>query len=406
VYPYRFIRLFFLLFITFYSGVSLSEIKRLPGVYVYDTATIFSDFQSRQLQFKIEEIFKKTTVEVGLVTIPKLQVSIEDDAEKIFNSIKLGDRNLHNGLLILVAPNDRRIRLEVGYGLEPLFTPSVSGDLLAINTTPYFKSSQFYEGCSELLKEIESILVANPKTALGFVDSAPKFLLTKRKKAAVQAWVLSGIGVISIIITFFLRRKRSISLAHFLPLIILIISGGSYVTLTHPYKAFGQELLPLIVALGVSTLSLFWLSISFYRFGPRKCKDCGNELELLSDLQEGKFLDESQKLEEKIGAREYDVWQCSACTKIAIESYSELCSHKKCAVCQAQAVKIVSSTMVSTSLFGNRKRLVKSKCLSCGDETSWLETISNSSSGSSSFGGSSSSSGGGGSGGGGASASW
>src|SRR5206468_3641109 len=69
-----------------------------------------------------------TTNQIAVLTVPTIQPdSIEDYAVKVFASWKLGQKGKDNGVLVVVVPNDHKMRIEVGYGLEPVLTDGAAG---------------------------------------------------------------------------------------------------------------------------------------------------------------------------------------------------------------------------------------------------------------------------------------
>ena len=102
-----------------------------PQGYVSDFAQVI-DRQSRQrLEQYCARLEKATGVQLALVTIPSLQGEpIEDVANALFRAWGIGSKQSNEGLLLLLAIRDRRSRLEVGYGLEPVIPDGYAGSVL------------------------------------------------------------------------------------------------------------------------------------------------------------------------------------------------------------------------------------------------------------------------------------
>ena len=79
---------------------------------------------------------------------------IEPYANELFRNWKLGEAKKNNGLLLLVAPNERRVRIEVGYGLEGTLTDALSKVIITNAITPRFKAGDFSDGITRGVDDI------------------------------------------------------------------------------------------------------------------------------------------------------------------------------------------------------------------------------------------------------------
>ena len=114
--------------------------------YVVDTAGIVSAEDRAQIEKIGEDLREKTKAEIVVVTVPTLDgADIESYANKLFRSWGIGDANQSNGVLLLIAKDDRKFRIEVGYGLEGEITDGRSGEILD-KMKPYFRDEKYSEG--------------------------------------------------------------------------------------------------------------------------------------------------------------------------------------------------------------------------------------------------------------------
>ena len=114
--------------------------------YVVDTAGIVSAEDRAQIEKIGEELREKTKAEIVVVTVPTLgDADIESYANKLFRSWGIGDAKQSNGVLLLIAKDDRKFRIEVGYGLEGEITDGRSGEILD-KMKPYFRDEKYSEG--------------------------------------------------------------------------------------------------------------------------------------------------------------------------------------------------------------------------------------------------------------------
>ena len=114
--------------------------------YVVDTAGIVSAEDRAQIEKIGEELREKTKAEIVVVTVATLgDADIESYANKLFRSWGIGDAKQSNGVLLLIAKDDRKFRIEVGYGLEGEITDGRSGEILD-KMKPYFRDEKYSEG--------------------------------------------------------------------------------------------------------------------------------------------------------------------------------------------------------------------------------------------------------------------
>lgn len=87
---------------------------------VVDNAGILDTATRQQLEKLSADLEAKTTDQLVVVTLPSLQgTSIEDYGYQLGRKWQIGQKDKNNGAILIVAPNERRVRIEVGYGLEP-----------------------------------------------------------------------------------------------------------------------------------------------------------------------------------------------------------------------------------------------------------------------------------------------
>jgi uncharacterized protein len=151
-----------------------AEIPYLTG-RVTDNANILSPEAHRLLSDSLKAHEERTTNQVVVLTLRTLGgENIEDFANRVFNEWKLGQKDRDNGVLIVVVPDDRRMRIEVGYGLEGALPDLMASRIIQNIMTPRFRNGDFDGGITEgtlaVLKTIEGEYVAETDGA--FTDSS------------------------------------------------------------------------------------------------------------------------------------------------------------------------------------------------------------------------------------------
>ncbi|MCD4668838.1 MAG: TPM domain-containing protein [Actinomycetia bacterium] len=115
--------------------------------YVNDFAEILDSASRHDLESLITGIEKNTGAEIAVVTIDTLEgITIEEYAVKLFEKWGIGKADKDNGLLILVSLMDRKVRIEVGYGLEGIITDLEAGRIIDEIIVPNFKNEDYSRG--------------------------------------------------------------------------------------------------------------------------------------------------------------------------------------------------------------------------------------------------------------------
>ncbi len=126
---------------------------------VVDGAGLLTPEQRDALDAKLKAHEDRTSDQVVVATVPGLQgTTVEDFANRLFRHWKLGQAKTNNGVLLLVAPTERKVRIEVGYGLEGALTDALSRVVIAGAITPRFKTGDYAGGIAAGLDGILSIL--------------------------------------------------------------------------------------------------------------------------------------------------------------------------------------------------------------------------------------------------------
>lgn len=127
----------------------------VPAGLVNDFAGIFGQDQKVQLETKLSNFEKESSNEVSIVIIPSLRGdTIENFAEKLFKEWGVGKKDRDNGILLLVALEDRKMRIEVGYGLEGALTDAQSYSIIKNTLTPAFKRGDYFGGINSAVDDI------------------------------------------------------------------------------------------------------------------------------------------------------------------------------------------------------------------------------------------------------------
>lgn len=144
------------------------QMRKLPSLNtpIIDQANILSDSDKQALSQHILKLYEQGKAQIGVVIVPTTgQEAIFDYAMRVAEQWQLGTAKRDNGLLMVIAINDRKIQILTGYGLEGVLPDIVAGRIIRNEITPYFKQAQYAQGIQSGLSEIERILNLDPEIA-------------------------------------------------------------------------------------------------------------------------------------------------------------------------------------------------------------------------------------------------
>jgi uncharacterized protein len=130
-----------------------------PHGYINDFAGVIDAGTTAEVDTLIRETETKTSAEIAVVTLKSLDgMSVEAYATKLFADWGIGKKSRDNGVLVLVAPTERRIRIEVGYGLEPILPDALAGRIIREECLPAFRKSEYGRGILLGVRRVAGII--------------------------------------------------------------------------------------------------------------------------------------------------------------------------------------------------------------------------------------------------------
>ena len=126
---------------------------------VVDQANVLSPLVRSDVAAQSKELEEKSSIQLVVATAPSLQGSdIETYANRLFRAWQLGQAQKNDGVLLLVAPNERKIRIEVGYGLEGTLTDALASTIVSGAVVPHAKRGDFSGGVEAGVHGIMAVL--------------------------------------------------------------------------------------------------------------------------------------------------------------------------------------------------------------------------------------------------------
>jgi len=131
---------------------------------VVDDAGVLDASARAALEQKLADFEGKTTGQLVVVTLKSLQgTSVEDYGYQLGRYWRIGQKETNNGALLIVAPNERKVRIEVGYGLEGQLTDAVSRLIIENSILPRFRAGDIAGGVSRGVDDIIQAVSVDPE---------------------------------------------------------------------------------------------------------------------------------------------------------------------------------------------------------------------------------------------------
>jgi uncharacterized protein len=231
---------FLFLFLTFPNSAAALEVPKHPEGYVSDYAGMLSPSAKTQLEERLRQFESETSNQVVVVTFSSLEGEVlEDFSIRLAEAWKIGQKEKDNGVILLIFKEERKIRIEVGYGLEGALPDATAKLIIENEIVPRFREGKFDEGIE---KAIEAIFVAirgeykaeSPASSFAFETFIPGIFMGIVMGLALPLGFLEGvfgIGVVAITLGSILGWPFLIGygiLLGILPSLIYLLSGRAF----------------------------------------------------------------------------------------------------------------------------------------------------------------------------------
>jgi uncharacterized protein len=179
------------------------EIKQIrPTGFVTDLAGIIKPATKTQLEALCTELEQKTGAQMAIVTVKSLNgEEIQPYANDLFKQLGIGQKKQDNGVMLLVAPNERKYWTEVGYGLEPIINDARAGDAGRL-MVPYFRQGDYNSGIAAAAWQLAKYIADDKGVTL---TGAPQLRPVRQEEddSHLGLWIVLGI----ILLIFLLSRS-------------------------------------------------------------------------------------------------------------------------------------------------------------------------------------------------------
>ncbi|MFL6562822.1 MAG: TPM domain-containing protein, partial [Bacillus sp. (in: firmicutes)] len=189
-------------------------------IYVQDFAKVLTETERTELINLGRNIENQTTAQIAVLTVETIgDRPIEDFANEAFRQYGIGNKKENNGVLLVLSMQERKVRIEVGYGLEGRIPDGKAGRILDESAIPYLKNQQPNRAVVETYKSLANEVLAEYGKGGEISKQSPP---TGDKGIGIPAWLL----VIVVIVVVFLDFKFFGGTLTYLLLSIISRGGG------------------------------------------------------------------------------------------------------------------------------------------------------------------------------------
>ncbi len=186
-------------FLLFGAGLLRGDDFPKPTGWISDYAGVIDSQSAQKINLIITELEEKTGAEIAVATVKSLENdTIENFSIKLFQKWGIGKKGKDNGVLIISAIEDKKLRIEVGYGLEGILPDGLCGAILDNYIIPHFKQGEYGEGLSMGVLAVASVIAKDT----GIELSAGTIAVEQKAKKSIFAFFLQFLFVIVIIYLF------------------------------------------------------------------------------------------------------------------------------------------------------------------------------------------------------------
>jgi uncharacterized protein len=166
---------------------------------VVDQANIIPADTRTAIEPKLADLESKSGIQLVVATVSSLEgQEIEPYANQLFRTWQLGQKDKNNGVLLLVAPNEKRVRIEVGYGLEGTLTDALSKVIITNAIAPRFKAGNYGDGVARGVDDIITVLTTDASEW----QQKPSLRLDSQQANDPTSWILLAalVGLVVLLI--------------------------------------------------------------------------------------------------------------------------------------------------------------------------------------------------------------
>lgn len=314
--------------------------------FVSDPGNLLSPATKDAVNRRLWDLRQQTSVEAVVAIPPSIgETTIEDWSEQLFTLWGIGKKDKDNGVLLVIAPEQRRARITTGYGVEGVLPDISCKNIINSAIIPNMREGDINRAVDDATNLVSQVLT-DPAVAEEIRSRQPD-----NHSGTVNA--LSGE-----VIWKFIRIVATCAFLFSLVMFVRYLFKGRKKSDNYHKAIMWRDSLPvfgwtalLSLGSGIIFLAFAFLLYRSYRTRKLKCTTCGTRMNRLKEEEDNELLSDSQDFEEKLDTIDYDVWECPHCGTIERyafkknqQKYTECPKCHTVAMCQIGTRTIVPAT--------------------------------------------------------------
>lgn len=334
--------------------------------YVADPENRLSPQTRRAVNARLQALRDSTSAEVAVAVVPSIgDYTIEDFSEKVFTRWGLGKKDKDNGVLLLISPDSREVRIQTGYGTEGVLPDITCGHIINTAVIPSMRDDCLDCAVDEATKMITEIM------------EDPVYAEELKSKLSDNHSGLEEAPV---------SKETLMGFLGFVAFILWLLAAFNYIKdrlqtrkMTSSIEK-AQKWRSTLTFFGFMTLGTLLTALPFYllalyhyrhaRYGTHKCDNCGGKTHVMKGEEAMGALTPSQQFEEKLGSVNYDVHKCEKCGKTEVVPYpASNTPYSYCPHCGTRAYHFIGKrTLRQPTYQAEGQGVSQYRCEYCGNQ--------------------------------------
>lgn len=334
--------------------------------YVADPGNLLNSQTRNIVNRRLQSLRDSTSAEVAVAVVPSIgDYTIEDFSEKVFTKWRLGKKDKDNGVLFLISPDSREVRIQTGYGTEGVLPDITCSYIINTAVIPNMQNGDLDNAVDQATAMISQIM-ENPE----YADELKSKLADNYSgmgEAPISRDDIRGFFG-ACLFCFFLFTLGA-----------YIYDAAKAKKMTKPadranlWKNSLKTYLILGILSGLVGLIFYLLARHNYkkaRYGTYPCSNCGGKMRLVTGQEANASLTPSQQFEVKLGSVEYDVHKCDTCGQVDVAEFPvENSIYSRCPYCGTRAYHYVGDSQLKPATYQSDGYGEKHyRCEYCGKE--------------------------------------
>jgi len=381
---------YFLIVLCSFAGLAFGAeytVQTLPNpkivnakAFVSNPDGILKQETVQQMNIFLDSLEAQTGAEVAVVAVNSIgQADYFSFANELFKSWGIGKEKQDNGILVLFVLDQKKLKIETGYGLEGVLPDAICSRIRTQLMNPEFKKGNYDAGLLAGLQGISSAIRKEPVAEAVVIPIAWNEILPTAIAAYLililltWIWLGNSIQKIKKDPKFKSNLTRYVAIksekAGIFSLVAIVLPVIGFVGILFFSQAIYLLLLIPIPFTTIPANIYGKLQMLRIRRAPIPCTACGGKMHILSEKVEDTHLKLAQQFEEQLHAIDYDVFVCDDCANEAIFTLDKPSSYSVCPKCGTKAFILKEKrTLVAPTYISSGTERTTYHCKFCGHE--------------------------------------